>query len=82
MKKLRDEDQAPIDCRWQKAPGCRYELGRFKGRDAQGNVELTAERNGASRTLLASKVEFRSTGPKGGEVWTSAEEVERPIQPE
>lgn len=75
-------DANPIDCRFRRSPGARWSAAWFKSRTDNGDVNLVTEREGASRTMLPSKVEFRTIGPKKGVVWVSAEEVERPMSPE
>lgn len=75
----RDE---PCDLRYQRVPGGRWYYGWFRGRTDSGDVDLITEREGASRTMLPGKIEFKIRGPKKGVAWVSAEGVERPMSPE
>lgn len=54
-------------------------MGWFRARNEDGSVELTAAYNGAVRTVLPERVEFRTIGPRGGVVWVPAEQAERPM---
>ncbi|HET6949084.1 MAG TPA: hypothetical protein VFI47_01820 [Acidimicrobiales bacterium] len=54
--------------RWRDRPGGRWREGRVTGRERDGSVGVRDER-GASRALVADRLEVRDRGPRGGAVW-------------
>jgi hypothetical protein len=75
---VRDEDATPPDTRYRKVGGG-WGTGWYRATLDDGSIEVTDQHTGGIRTLLRSKVEFRTYGPRGAQLWTSAEEVERPM---
>ena len=54
--------------RWRDRPGARWREGRVTGRERDGSVGVRDDR-GASRALVAERLEVRARGPRGGVVW-------------
>ena len=54
--------------RWRERPGARWSEGRVVGRDRDGSVAVRDGR-GASRALMAGRLEVRVPGPRGGRGW-------------
>jgi hypothetical protein len=54
--------------RWRERPGARWSEGKVVGRERDGSVGVRAG-NGASRALVAERLEVRGRGPRGGHVW-------------
>lgn len=81
VNQLKDPDAVPPDVRFRRASSCRWEYGRFVSKDDHGDVNLVADKNGASRTVFAAKAEFKTKGPRGGDDWVPAEQAERPMVP-
>lgn len=82
VNRLKDPDAPVPNLRFKRLPNGRPEPGRFLGRNADGSVELVVQKDGSRRSVLAERVEFKEFGPRGGELWVSAEEAERPMPPE
>lgn len=78
VKKAEREDREPTDTRFAKQGGG-WEHGWFQRRLDDGTIEIISQLTGGFRTLFPKKVEFRSYGPRGGDLWTSAVEAERPM---
>lgn len=79
VNRLKDPDATPPDIRFRRAPNCRWEYGRFVSKCDNGDVNIVADKTGASRTMVPSRIEFKMKGQRGGEVWVAAEEAERPM---
>jgi hypothetical protein len=54
--------------RWRERPGARWSEGRVVGRERDGSVGVRDGR-GASRALMAGRLEVRVPGPRGGRGW-------------
>ena len=54
--------------RWRERPGARWSEGRVIGRERDGSVGVRDGR-GASRALVAERLEVRVPGPRGGRSW-------------
>jgi hypothetical protein len=60
---------APGDrVRWRERPGARWSEGKVVGRERDGSVGVR-DGNGASRALVADRLEVRARGPRGGPMW-------------
>jgi hypothetical protein len=60
---------APGDrVRWREREGARWSEGRVVGRERDGSVGVRDGR-GASRALVADRLEVRVRGPRGGRLW-------------
>ncbi len=55
--------------RWRERPGARWSEGRVVGRERDGSVGVGADGRGASRALMAERLEVRVPGPRGGRGW-------------
>ena len=54
--------------RWRERSGARWSEGRVIGRERDGSVGVRDGR-GASRALVAGRLEVRVPGPRGGRSW-------------
>jgi hypothetical protein len=54
--------------RWRERAGVRWSEGRVVGRERDGSVGVRDGR-GASRALVAERLEVRVPGPRGGRGW-------------
>jgi hypothetical protein len=54
--------------RWRERAGARWSEGRVIGRERDGSVGVRDGR-GASRALVAERLEVRIAGPRGGRAW-------------
>jgi hypothetical protein len=52
--------------RWRERPGARWSEGRVVGRERDGSVGVRDDGRGASRALVAERLEVRVPGPRGG----------------
>jgi hypothetical protein len=59
--------------RWRERPTARWSEGRVVGRERDGSVAVRDGR-GASRALLAERLEVRVPGPRGGRAWEPVSE--------
>ena len=55
--------------RWRERPGARWSEGRVVGRERDGSVGVRDDGRGASRALMAERLEVRVPGPRGGRAW-------------
>ena len=69
MNELVELGLAPGDrVRWRERDGSRWREGRVVGRERDGSVGVR-DAQGASRALVAGRLEVRVLGPRGGRVW-------------
>ena len=59
--------------RWRERAGARWSEGRVIGRERDGSVGVRDGR-GASRALVAERLEVRVPGPRGGRAWEAVAE--------
>lgn len=75
--------KAPVieaDCMFREPVGPNsYRYGSYRGRRADGTVELIDCRNGNSRAIQPDHVRAKGRGPRGGLVDVYANQVEWPM---
>jgi hypothetical protein len=54
--------------RWHAGPSGRWRYGTVRGRERDGSVAVT-DAGGAARSLPVERLEVRTRGARGGEVW-------------
>jgi hypothetical protein len=55
--------------RWRDRPNARPREGTVTGRERDGSVGVRDDGRGASRALMAARLEVRVPGPRGGRAW-------------